>query len=139
MATSGTRPSAGRRDAGQHPVDLAGVGEGEDHFVDDLIGADGAAHRRHAGVGRIAADEMVLVEALQLVVSDAAGQGRHVVDVRRPHHARQSLDVAGLELVAAMRLPEGDEVVGHGGGMAGYLRAGRDCASTAASIQRGTL
>src|SRR6185312_1920107 len=93
---------AGRRNARQQPVDLGGVREAEDHLVDDLVGADRAADRRHPHVRRIAADEMVLVEALELIVADAARHGRHVVDV------------GGLELVAAMRFPERDQIrTGH--------------------------
>jgi hypothetical protein len=108
---------AGRRDARQHPVDLAGVGEAEDQLVDDLVGADRAADRLELGVGRIAADEMVLVEPLQLIVADAAGHRRHVVHVRPLDHGRHGgIDVARLELVAAMGFPQGDEVgSGHGG------------------------
>ncbi len=65
------------------------MGEAEQQLVDDLacpevtrgIGADRAAHRRQRRVGRIAADEVVLVEALELVVADASGHGRDVIDV----------------------------------------------------------
>ncbi|MBS0223575.1 MAG: hypothetical protein JSR91_22825 [Proteobacteria bacterium] len=35
-------PAGGRRDARQHPVDLARMREGQPHIVDDLVGADGA-------------------------------------------------------------------------------------------------
>ena len=95
------------------------MGEGEHQLVDDLIGADGAADWRQGRVRRIAADEMVLVEALQLIVPDAAGHGRHVVDVGRRDHGRHGgVDVAGLELMAAMGFPEGGEVVRHEGSCA---------------------
>jgi hypothetical protein len=93
------------------------MGEAEDQLVDDLVGADGAADRPELGVGRIAANEVVLVEALQLIVPDAAGHGRHVVDVGPFDHGRHGgIDVARLELVAAMGFPHGDEIgSGHGG------------------------
>lgn len=58
---------------------------------------------------------MVLVKALELVVADAAGHCRHVVHVGLGDHRRHGgVDVPGFELISAMRLPKGDEVVvGH--------------------------
>jgi hypothetical protein len=50
------------------------MGEFEKHLVDELVGADRAAYRRQFGVRWVAADEVVLVKALELVVADAAGE-----------------------------------------------------------------
>jgi hypothetical protein len=46
--------------------------EGEQHLVDDLVLANRAADRNELRVIRVLADEMVFVEALELIVSDAA-------------------------------------------------------------------
>src|SRR5262249_7935832 len=108
-------PSARGRYAGQHPVDFTAMGEGEKHLVDDLVPANRTTDRDALRVIRILPDEMVFIEALQLVVSDAANHGRDVVDVRRVDHCcHGSIDVPCLEFVPAMGFPESDEVmVGH--------------------------
>jgi hypothetical protein len=55
-------------------------------------------------IRRIGADKMVFVETFQLIVPDAAGHRRHVVHIWRIDHCRHgSIDIAGLELVAAKR------------------------------------
>jgi hypothetical protein len=45
------------------------MGEFEKHLVDELVGADRAAYRRQFGVRWVAADEVVFVKALELVVT----------------------------------------------------------------------
>ena len=51
----------------------------------------------------------------ELIVPDPASHGRDVVDIGLRHHRRHGgIDVTGLELVAAMRLPQGGKVMGHG-------------------------
>ena len=55
-------------DARQHPVDRGWVKE--DHLVHQLVSPPSAD--RHQRVPRVRADEMVLVEALELVVPDPA-------------------------------------------------------------------
>ena len=62
--------------AEDEPVDLAVVGEAEQHLVHHAVGADGARHRDELGVGRIAVDKVVLIEPRQLLLSHAAGHGR---------------------------------------------------------------
>lgn len=90
------------------------MGELEQHLIDDLLGADRAAYWRQFGIRWVPADEMVLVKALELVVADA-DRRRRVVHVRLGDHRRHGgVDVPGFELISAMRLPKGDEiVVGH--------------------------
>ena len=91
------------------------MGNFEKHLVHELVGADRAAYRRQFGVRWVAADEVALVKALELVVADTAGHCRHVVHVGLGDHRRHGgVDVPGFELISAMRLPKGDElVVGH--------------------------
>ncbi len=72
--------ATGWRNAWQHPVDRGRVGEAEDHLIDNPIMSDRPADRYHAGIGRIAADEMVFVKAFELVMSDSTHRHRIVVD-----------------------------------------------------------
>ena len=71
------------------------------------------AYWRQFGIRWVPADEMVLVKALELVWPTPIGVGagsREVGDHRR----HGGVDVPGFELISAMRLPKGDEiVVGH--------------------------
>jgi hypothetical protein len=55
---------------------------------------------------------MVVVEAVQLPVADAAGRGRDVVDVGLGDHRRhRGVDVARAELVRAVLVPQPGKVV----------------------------
>ncbi|KAG1167194.1 hypothetical protein G6F35_017811 [Rhizopus arrhizus] len=67
------------RHTGQQPVDLGGMREAEQQFVHDLGRADGARQRDQPGIRRVAVDEMVLVEARQLLVAHAARHRRDMV------------------------------------------------------------
>jgi len=55
---------------------------GEKHLVDDAVGPNRAAHGDKLGVLGIVADEVVFLEALELIVTDAAGHGRDVIALR---------------------------------------------------------
>ena len=102
----------GRCDAGQHPVDLDVVGEAKQHLVHQPVRADGARYRNQSGVLRRGRNEVVLVEALQLLVADAAGQRGNVIDVRlRDHGVHGRIHVAGAELVHGVRFPQRGQVV----------------------------
>jgi hypothetical protein len=85
--------------------------EANDELIDDLTVADGAADRRQAKVGRIALDEVVFVEALEFVMPDATGHGRDVVHIGcRDHRPHRCIDIPRLELVAAMRFPQRNQL-----------------------------
>jgi hypothetical protein len=62
------------------------VCEAEQHFVDDAVRTDGAGDRDGFGIGRIRKKEVMLVEIVQLVIADPAGQGRYVVDIGLEDH-----------------------------------------------------
>ena len=113
IATSGIStylPVGG--DPRQHPVDLVVVREAEEHLVDDAVGADRAADRHQARVGRRGRDEVMLVEAERLAIAGAAGHHRHVVDVRLADHGGHGLvGVAGGEFELGVAVPDGVEVV----------------------------
>jgi hypothetical protein len=56
---------------------------------------------------------MVLVEALELIVSDATGHSRNVIDVWLSHHRRhRRIGIAYFEFGPAMRFPKIREAVG---------------------------
>src|SRR5829696_6095069 len=71
--------AACRRDAGQHPVDLARVSEAEQHLVHEAVGIHGTTDRDQPRALGVPADEVVAVEAFDLLVPDAAGHSRNVV------------------------------------------------------------
>lgn len=83
--------SSGRDDTGQNTIDHRGVGKAEQHFVDDLVFADRPADRRDGGVGEITADEMIFVEAFQLVMADTPGQGWDVVNTGVGNRGRMDI------------------------------------------------
>src|SRR5271155_3546840 len=68
-------------DAGRHEIDFAIVRETDNEFVDDAVGADGAAKRRDPGISREARDEGSGVEGAQSVVAAATGHGGDMIDV----------------------------------------------------------
>jgi hypothetical protein len=86
-----------------------------DELIHDAACTDRSANRLKPKIGRIHADEMILVEALELIVSDAPRHYRDVIDVGLRHHrCHCGVDIPGLELVAAVRFPKWDKVViGH--------------------------
>ena len=88
---------ARRGHAGQQPVDRRRVGEADNDFVHDLIGAHGARHIRHRHVRRKElADKMVAVERPHTVAADAADHGRYVVQMRIVGHRRhRGIEIAG--------------------------------------------
>jgi hypothetical protein len=54
---------------------------------------------------------MILVKALELIVPDAPGHRWDVVDVGLRHHrCHGRIDIPGLKLVTAVRLPQCDEI-----------------------------
>ena len=103
---------ASRCDAGQHPVDLDIVSEAEQHLVHQPVRADGARNRNQFGILRCGRDEVMLVETLQLIVADAAGQRGNVIDVRlRDHGLHGRVHIAGAELVHGVGFPQRGQVV----------------------------
>ena len=75
-----------RPHARQHPGDLDRVRELDKHLVDDAVRPDGAREQAQRQVGRVVGDEEIGVEAAQVFVADATGQGRDVVYVWFRHH-----------------------------------------------------
>ncbi len=73
--------SAGRSHSRKQPVHLRGLCEVHDEFIHDAACADRAGNRREPEIGRIHAYEMILVEALELIVSDSPGYCGDVIDV----------------------------------------------------------
>lgn len=51
------------------------------HFIDYAVDARGSGEQFHAEGGGVVGDEVVAVEAVEVVVADPAGHGGDVVDV----------------------------------------------------------
>jgi len=69
------------------------------HLINHSIRADGPTKEPDIQGGRIARDEKILVEAVQVLVADAAGEGWDVVYVGLTDHGGHCcVDVFGLEL-----------------------------------------
>jgi hypothetical protein len=75
--------------------------EAEDQLIN---GAIGATDGDHVGIRRVRTDEVVLAKPPELIMHNAAGHGRNVIDVGHLHHRR--IDIARVELMAEMRLAE---------------------------------
>ncbi|KAG1389467.1 hypothetical protein G6F59_015535 [Rhizopus arrhizus] len=82
--------------------------EAEQQFVHDLGRADGARQRDQPGIRRVAVDEMVLVEARQLLVAHAARHRRDMVHVGFGHHrGHGGGHIARAEFIFAVLVPQG--------------------------------
>ena len=64
---------------------------------------------------------MILVKSLQLIVTHSAGHGRYMVDVGLGRHGGHGgVNVPGLELIAAVRLPQRYKIgIGHASSLLG--------------------
>ena len=60
-------------DPWQHPIHADSVSEFENHFVDQLVLADGARNRRHFRVGRHLRNEPFRVEFPQFIFANTTG------------------------------------------------------------------
>jgi hypothetical protein len=79
------------------------------HFITVFIGSfELRSSVLKASATSGAADEMIFIEALELVVPHAARHRRHVVDVGSHDRCRHGgVDVTRLELVTALGFPKG--------------------------------
>src|SRR5262249_5488755 len=83
------------------------VGEMKDHLVHQPISADGPGNWSDGGVRGHPRDEVPGVELAELVVTDAAGHHRDVVDIGARHHCVERRGrVADHELVADVLVPK---------------------------------
>jgi len=99
----------GGLDVREDPRHELGVGEGEDHFVDDLVVADGARDWGDLGVGRHGGDEVFRVKTAKSFDAGASGEDGDVVNVSVGDHGGEgSFGVAGGEFIRDMLFPEGD-------------------------------
>ncbi len=73
--------AVGGFDVGEEPGHLDGVGEGDDHLVDEGVFADGARDVGHLEVGRHARNKVIAVEGAEGGFSFAAGRDWNVIDV----------------------------------------------------------
>jgi hypothetical protein len=102
----------GRRNSGQHPGHFLRVSEGEDHFINELIFADGAGDGSKRGVGRHHGYELVRIEVAQGGLAVTACHDGDVVDVSVLGHSGQcGFGVARDEFVRGVFFPEFAEVV----------------------------
>src|SRR5260370_2957781 len=62
------------------------MGETEDHFVHNPVRSDRTRNWDRTRVPRIDVQKVVLVEIVELVISDTASHRRNTVDVRLRHH-----------------------------------------------------
>jgi len=97
----------GRRDTGQHPWHFLRVGEREDHFVNELICANGARNGRERRIGRHGGNEILRIELTQGVFADTASHDWDVVDIRVLHHGCQrGFRVTGSEFMCRVLFPQ---------------------------------
>src|SRR5580658_2949970 len=100
-----------RWNTGEHPGHLFAVGEGEDHFVYQLILADGARDQLDRGVRRHRRDEVFFIKSAQAFMAVTAGHHRHVVDVCIVNHGGDGRrDIAGGKLIADVLVPSSDHL-----------------------------
>jgi PhnB protein len=99
------------------------VGEGEDHFIDELIFTDGAGNGGEGRIGGHAGDEVGGVEMAEGLFACAAGEDGDVVDVGVVNHGVEGgFGVAGGEFVLRVFFPEACEVrVGHSPSLADWI------------------
>ena len=78
-----------------------------DELVHDALLANRPGNEHDLHIGRLAGDEVAAVIVLQLTPADAAGQHRHVVDVRvGDHRVAGGVSVLVLELCLHVLFPQ---------------------------------
>ena len=102
----------GGGDAGEHPGNFLGMGERENHLVDELVRADGPGDGLKAGIGRQAGDEVSRIKAAQSSFAVTPGHGGNVIHVCVVDHGGQGgLSVMCDEFVGGVFFPQAKQVV----------------------------
>src|SRR5260221_10458394 len=87
------------------------MGETEDHFVHNPVRSDRTRNWDGTGVARIEVKKVVLVEIVELVISDTASHRRNTVDVRLRHHRLHvRLHIPIDELTFQMAVPKRGQI-----------------------------
>jgi len=93
------------------PVDHPIMSATKQKLVHDPIDAHSPADQLQRSVICIAEDEVIAVEAGQIISADASRQRRHMVDVGLQHHrSHRALDAAVSKLEARVLVPDGFQI-----------------------------